>query len=104
MSHASEEMQKAYTKTSFRLWATNEHLHKISKNNKRVPTQDHRCDRCKQLHEDWVHIFCCKASKNIQKQAFQELCTTLNELEITPPMIELLFSGMTQWISNQSIQ
>mmetsp|Transcript_23606 Transcript_23606/g.35848 ORF Transcript_23606/g.35848 Transcript_23606/m.35848 type:complete len:343 (+) Transcript_23606:1705-2733(+) len=104
MNYASEELRKAYVKTSFRLWATNQHLHKISKNDRRVPTQDYRCDRFNQLHEDWVHSFRCKASRPIYHQASQTLRTTLNDIKIAAPMIDLLLSGINQWISNQSIQ
>mmetsp|Transcript_3941 Transcript_3941/g.6186 ORF Transcript_3941/g.6186 Transcript_3941/m.6186 type:complete len:126 (-) Transcript_3941:341-718(-) len=103
MLQSSEEMHKAYTKTSFRLWATNQHLYTISKHDKRVPTQDHRCDRYNQLHENWVHVFKCKASEKAFDKAIQQLRQEFSNMAIAFIMIDLLLSGITQWICNQSI-
>eukprot|EP00546_Thalassionema_frauenfeldii_P017831 CAMPEP_0178906298 /NCGR_PEP_ID=MMETSP0786-20121207/6744_1 /TAXON_ID=186022 /ORGANISM="Thalassionema frauenfeldii, Strain CCMP 1798" /LENGTH=311 /DNA_ID=CAMNT_0020577983 /DNA_START=478 /DNA_END=1413 /DNA_ORIENTATION=- len=106
MKHSSNDCRKAYLKTGHRLWATNQQLHKITKKDKRKTNQDHRCNHCNRLHEDWNHVLRCPSSdsKDHQQSSLQTLRKSLSELELAPPMITLLISGITQWINNKSVQ
>jgi len=105
MKHSTDDSRKAYLKTSHRLWATNEQQHKITKKNKGKTTQDHRCDRCSQLHEDWTHVVQCPPKHNTdnQQKSLDTLRTTFSELEIAARMITLILSGITQGLKQESI-
>ena len=57
MYRTTGEGRKSALKLTFKLWATNQVQSDRTRNS--VIRHDHRCQRCRQLHEDYNHIYRC---------------------------------------------